>query len=145
MTEQVHNTIVWVHGDNLNPHGPALSTYPGTPAIWIWDEPLLEAWRISLKRILFIYECLLELPVTIRRGQMVVELARFAQEHAAATIATAASPTPRFHEICRRLQEGGLRVEVLPERPFADPNLDYDLKRFSRYWRKAQKSALRSP
>lgn len=135
-------TIVWVHGDNLNPNGPALRAHPGAPALWVWDEPLLRAWGISLKRILFIYESLLELPVVIRRGQMVAQIARFAAEHNADTIATAASPSPRFAEICRRLREAGFAVTVHEERPFVEPDRAYDLKRFSRYWRAAQQSAL---
>lgn len=139
----MHNKIIiWVHGDNLSPHGPALSAHPDAPAVWVWDEPLLKAWRISLKRIVFIYECLLELPVTIRRGRIVSEIARFAAEHEADTIVTAASPSPRFREICRRLRAAGYALEVLEERPFVDPNDNYDLKRFSRYWRKAQKTAF---
>jgi hypothetical protein len=137
-----HNVIVWVHGDNLNPHGPALAAYPDAPAIWVWDEALLAQWRISLKRVLFIYECLLELPVVIRRGQMVNELARFAAAQGAATIATADSPSPRFRAICERLRQAGFEVEVHAERPFLDYNGRLDLQRFSRYWRVAQKYAF---
>jgi hypothetical protein len=65
--------IVWIHGDCLSPYGPALTAYPGAPAIWVWDDALLEEWRISLKRIVFIYECLLDLPVVIRRGDVATE------------------------------------------------------------------------
>lgn len=131
--------IVWLHGDNLNPNGPALAAYPDAPAVWVWDEPLLARWRISLKRILFIYEALLELPVVIRRGQLAAELARFADEHSATTIATAESPSPRFKAICAHLREQGYTVEVHPERPFLDTDEPLDLKRFSRYWRAARR------
>jgi len=72
--------IIWVHGDNLSPHNPVLRANPETPAIFIWDDALLKDWRISLKRITFIYECLLELPVTIRRGDITKELINFAYE-----------------------------------------------------------------
>lgn len=136
------NTIVWVHGDNLNPHGPALAAHPQAPALWVWDDALLREWRISLKRVVFIYECLLELPVAMRRGEMVAEIAAFAAEHNAKHVATAASPSPRFAAICDRLEKAGLVVPVYAAEPFVPENGRFDLRRFSRYWRVAQKYAL---
>ncbi len=91
--------IVWVHGDCLSPKNPALQAYPEAAAIWVWDDALLEEWKISLKRIVFIYECLLELPVTIRRGDVAKEVVAFAQEQGADGVATAESPSPRFEVI----------------------------------------------
>ena len=137
-----HSTVVWVHGDCLSPYGPALSTYPGVPSIWVWDEELLAQWRISLKRIVFIYECLLELPVAIRRGDVAKEVANFAGEHNATTIATTDSPSPRFAKICQELRLAGFKVKVYPVEPFIEYDGDFDLKRFSRYWRVAQKYAF---
>ncbi len=129
--------LVWVHGDCLSPYHPALQTYPEAPALWVWDEALLKDWHISVKRLVFIYECLLELPVTIRRGNLVAELRQFAQEEGADYIATTASPSPQFRQICTSL-EPELPVEILPIRPFLDYDGYIDLKRFSRYWRVAQ-------
>lgn len=137
------DTIVWVHGDNLNPGGPALAAYPGAPAIWVWDDELLRAWRISLKRVVFIYECLLELPVVIRRGDVAEEIIRFAGENDATRVATAAGPGPRFAAVCAGLRAAGLAVEVLEEPPFALTDRPIDLKRFSRYWSVAGPGALR--
>lgn len=128
----------------MRPNGPALAAHPGAPAIWVWDDALLAAWHISLKRILFMYECLLELPVSIRRGRMVAELLAFAQEQGATQVATAASPSPRFAAICRELEQAGLTVLVYEEEPFVAYNGRFDLQRFSRYWRVAQKYALSS-
>ncbi len=130
--------IVWVHGDCLSPENPALQEYPNSPAIWVWDDALLQEWQISLKRIVFIYECLLELPVTIRRGNVAAEVVAFAKEHEADGVATAASPSPRFETICNDIEDAGLEVEVWSPDPFVDYDGYIDLKRFSRYWRKAQ-------
>ena len=131
--------IIWVHGDCLSPKNPALQTYPDAPAIWVWDDALLEEWQISLKRIVFIYECLLELPVTIRRGDVAREVVAFAQEHDADGVATTESPSPRFETICDRIEEASsLEIEVWSPEPFVDYDGYIDLKRFSRYWRIAQ-------
>jgi hypothetical protein len=130
--------IIWIHGDCLSPKNPAFEEYPDTPAIWVWDDVLLEEWQISLKRITFIYECLLELPVTIRRGDIGTEILAFAEEQNATQIVTTDSPSPRFKKICDRIQKS-LNVQVLEVKPFFDYDGFIDLKRFSRYWKVAEK------
>ncbi|WP_414564585.1 MULTISPECIES: hypothetical protein [unclassified Anabaena] len=130
--------IVWIHGDCLSPDNPGLQEYPDAPAIWVWDEALIEEWQLSLKRIAFIYECLLELPVVIRRGDVAQEILAFAQEHDADLVVTAASPSPRFNDICDKI-ERSLKLEVLEIEPFFVYDGYIDLKRFSRYWKVAEK------
>jgi hypothetical protein len=129
--------IIWVHGDCLSPYNPALQEHPDAPAIWVWDEALIEEWQLSLKRLTFIYECLLELPVVIRRGDVVQEVLAFAKEHKAELIVTVNSPSPRFDHICNQM-ERSLKVQVLEVEPFFDYDGYIDLKRFSRYWKVAQ-------
>jgi len=130
--------IIWVHGDCLSPFNPAFQEYPDVPAIWVWDDTLIEEWQLSLKRIAFIYECLLELPVEIRRGNVAQEIIAFAQEHHANLVVTAESPSPRFDDICDEI-EGSLQLEVLEVEPFFEYDGYIDLKRFSRYWKVAEK------
>ncbi|MCS6882396.1 MAG: hypothetical protein RMK84_14265 [Oscillochloridaceae bacterium] len=137
----MQNPIVWVHGDCLSPRHPALAAYPGAPAIFVWDEELLVELRVSLKRIVFIYECLLELPVTIRRGDVAVEVLAFAEERGADGIVTSDSPGPRFRRIRERL-EAALPVRVIPVEPFVRAPRQLDLARFSRYWRAIQAEVL---
>ena len=132
------NQIIWVHGDCLSPKNPALDEYPKTPAIWVWDDALLEEWQISLKRIAFIYECLLELPVVIRRGNVAKEVLAFAKEHNANTVVTADSPSPHFDKICDEIEESK-ELEIFEVDPFFEYDGFIDLKRFSRYWKVAQK------
>ncbi len=136
--ELMKQPIIWVHGDVLSPENPALQAYAESPAIWVWDDALIEEWQLSLKRITFIYECLLELPVTIRRGDVAAEVIAFANEHNADGIVTAESPSPRFDGICDKIEES-LPIEVLPVEPFVKYDGYIDLKRFSRYWRVAER------
>ncbi len=134
--------VVWIHGDCLSPSGPALRAHPGAPALFVWDDALVSAWGLSLKRIVFIYECLLELPVAIRRGDVVEELLAFAIEHEADHIVTTASPSPRFRAMCDQLTQQ-LPVEVLPVPPFVTAPGALDLKRFGRYWRVVEAATMR--
>jgi hypothetical protein len=138
-------TIVWIHADCLSPHHPGLEAVPDAPAIFVWDDALLQEWRISLKRIVFIYECLLDLPVVIRRGDVAEQVVAFAREHGAMRILTAESPSPRFRKICKRIAGSmptGSRLEVLGLEPLVDYEGYIDLKRFSRYWNMVRKYAF---
>ncbi|QLE58220.1 hypothetical protein [Nostoc sp. TCL26-01] len=134
----MNKPIIWVNGDCLSPYNPALQEYPDAPAVWVWDDALIEEWQLSLKRITFIYECLLELPVEIRRGNVAQEIITFAKEHNADLVVTTDSPSPRFESICNDI-ERSLKLEVFAVEPFFDYDGYIDLKRFSRYWKVAEK------
>lgn len=131
-------SIIWINGDCLSPQNPALQEYPNTPAIWIWDDELIEELQLSLKRITFIYECLLEMPVEIRRGNVAAEIIKFAQENDADLVVTTDSPSPKFTQICDQIEKS-LKLEVWEVEPFLDYDGFIDLKRFSRYWKVAEK------
>lgn len=138
--EAIRNAVVWVHGDCLRPGNPALAAAPGAPAIFVFDDALLDTYAVTLKRLVFLYECLLELPVTIRRGDVAEQVLAFAHDHGAERILTTPSPAPRFLEIGQRL-DAELPVTVVPEVPFLAYDGHLDLRRFSRYWKVAQRYA----
>jgi len=131
-------TIIWVHGDNLNLQQMAFKTAPDAPSVFVWDEALVEEWQLSFKRIVFIYECLLELPVVIRKGDVADEVAAFALEHGANIILTATSPSPRHHLICQGIASKmpkGSRLEVLHDPSLVSTEDNFDVSRYSRYSR----------
>ena len=130
----MNQPVVWVHGDCLSPYAPT---------IWVWDEALIEEWQLSLKRITFIYESLLELPVVIRRGDVAGEVVNFAREHNTELVVTAESPSARFNAICSEI-ERSVRVEILAVEPFFEYDGYIDLKRFSRYWKVAERHVFKS-
>ena len=88
--------LIWVHGGCLHPQSPAFQAFPDAPALWVWDEALLGRGRISLKRVLFLYESLLELPVAIERGAVAERVAAYAAEAGCDSIVTVVSVAPRF-------------------------------------------------
>jgi len=130
--------ILWIHGEALGPGNPALQVHPGRPAVFVFDTALIEANQLSLKRLGFLYECLLELPVTIRRGDVVGEVLAFAQRHQADGVITSAAVDPRFAQIHQAIA-ARLPVQVLRTEPFVElGHTTPDLKRFSRYWKRAE-------
>lgn len=134
--------LIWLHEDCLHPHSPALQAYPAAPRVFVFaDDP-----GVSLKRIVFQYECLLEIPgVEIRRGEIVTELVQAARQHGCQRIVTISSAAPQWAASCARLRdEEQLSIEVFAPEPFfvAGEDERFDLRRFSRYWYPIKARAL---
>jgi deoxyribodipyrimidine photo-lyase len=49
---------VWLTGESLGDADPALAAYPGLPAVFVFDEALLGALRLSGKRLVFLAQTL---------------------------------------------------------------------------------------
>ncbi|MEB3185236.1 MAG: hypothetical protein VKM97_05055 [Cyanobacteriota bacterium] len=137
----MHQPVLWIHGEALGPANPALQAHPGRPAVFVFDEALIRQQAISLKRLAFLYECLLELPVAIRQGDVAEQVLAFAREHRADGVITSAAVDPRFETI-RSAIARDLPVEVQEPKPFVPLPFEGqgapDLRRFSRYWRQAE-------
>ncbi len=135
--------LVWVHTDDLNPQSTVLRGNPDAPACFVWDTEWLRNGRISGKRVVFIEECLAEMPerVTRREGDIAAELLAQAAQTGAGRIVAVRTPDPRLLAAAAAVRSK-LPVEWIDPPPFTD-NRSYDLNRFSKYWRAAKQSALR--
>lgn len=129
--------VIWIHDEAISPETPARLTYPDAPAVFVFDEAWMAKEQLSLKRIVFMYECLLDVPVEIRRGDVVDEVRAFAARHGAEEIVAPESPHPRL-----RRQGEALGVRWIEGETFVRLARRPDLKRFSRYWRVAKKSVF---
>lgn len=132
-------TVIWIHPYCLSPSNAAFLKHPGAPALFVWDDEEILGQQWTLKRLLFIRECLEEMPVLIRRGNVVAEVSRFAAEHHATRIVSVFNPCPRI-----RRQAAALGAILLHEEPFVSLSGRVDLKRFSRYWAKVERKLLTS-
>ena len=129
--------VLWIHGEALGPTNPALLAHPAAPAVFVFDRELIETQRLSLKRLGFLYECLLELPVTLRHGDVAQEVLSFARRHGADGVVTSAAVDPRFG-LLREQIAAQLPLQVLEPEAFVALPEPLDLRRFSRYWRRAE-------
>lgn len=70
---------VWLTAESLGDADPALAAHPDLPATFVFDRALLERWRLSGKRLVFLAETLGDLAtrrtVDVRLGDPVTELA----------------------------------------------------------------------
>jgi deoxyribodipyrimidine photo-lyase len=123
--------VVWVHPYMLNP------AYLDSPAIFVFDEAQINRDGWTLKRIQFLYECLLDLPVEIHRGGVVEAVRQFAARHGAEEVVSVRDPDPHVTR-----QGDLLGVKWVEPLQFVSIPARTDLKRFSRYWRAAEPALL---
>jgi deoxyribodipyrimidine photo-lyase len=124
------DAVAFVHRDMLSPEHPAL--VDNRRGVYVFDRQA--ASQVTLKPLGFIAECLAELPnVTVLVADDVEAAVRdFADGH---PIVTGGSPSKDLRKIGRSLD-----ATVVDTEPFVHPEGQVDLKRFSRYWKKAQKA-----
>ena len=129
--------IVWVHEEALGPANAALEDCPAAPALFVFDQAWIQQQRISRKRLGFLYECCLELPVTIRKGDVASEVLAFAERHGADGVVTQAANEPRLNHIAASIDRE-IPLWILDGEPFVELPKPPRLGRFSRYWREAE-------
>ena len=136
--------LLWIHTDALNPDSPMLAAHEGSPAAFVWDLPWITESEIKLKRLVFLAECLREMPGTVelRTGDPAAELAAAVKESGADYVLAQRTPDPRLQAAAQSV--ASLVPVVWYDPPlFAEGSRAFDLKRFSRYWQRAQDSAMR--
>jgi deoxyribodipyrimidine photo-lyase len=140
--------VLWIHEEALGPANPALRAWPGRPALFVFDPAWVEGTGgpgpprpLSLKRLGFLLECLLELPVTVRVGTVAEQVRTFARRHGADGVVGSRPVDPRLRRHAAAIA-AALPLRLLEPEPFLDlpesPGRPLDLRRFHRYWKRAE-------
>ena len=133
--------LVWLHEDALTTDHPLFEAAAADCRIvFIWDEGYLEQMDYGFKRLLFIYETLLELPCEILKGDFETCLGECLQQ-GSGRLLVPATPNPALREVIDRLGQS-FPIEVVDAQPFVPISGEPDLRRFFRYWNKARKLAM---
>ena len=137
--------LLWVHTDSLNPDSPMLLAHPGSASVYIWDTEWITKSNIALKRLVFLAECLKEMPGTVelRAGDPATELLAAVKASGADYVLAQRTPDPRLNAAALAVSAVVPVVWYDPP-PFAEEARAFDLKRFSRYWKRAQHSAMQA-
>lgn len=129
--------IIWLHEDALRADHPLFAEAGDVPAYFIWDDAYMAAMGYGLKRRVFIYETLLELPVEVIAGPIVETL----QKRAPAHVLTGKTPNPHLKEMMNNLRAHA-KVTAIADTAFVQMDAQPELKRFFKYWNKAKKKAF---
>lgn len=134
------SALIWLHEDALRAAHPVFAE-PHERAVFIWDDAYMAAMDYGLKRRVFLYESLLELPVEIYAGDTLETLEALAHAAQASCLISPHTPNPRLNHIMEALS-GTLRVQRIADDAFVDLPPQEGLRRFFKYWNKAKKLAF---
>ena len=129
--------VLWIHEEALGANNPALQAWPEAPALFVFDTHWIREARISRKRLGFLYENALDLPLTLRKGDVAAEVLTFAQRHGADGVVSTTAVDPRLQRIGAAI-EAQCPLEWLDPDAFVELPRPPRLGRFSRYWREAE-------
>ncbi|MFM8890132.1 MAG: FAD-binding domain-containing protein [Planctomycetia bacterium] len=148
--------LVWLTLDSVSSASPAAAAFPDAPRVFVVDPTWLAEERPSLSRLLFLFECLADVPrVEVLLGSPTEVVADRLRRHRRDGVAVAETPCPRVRHAAARIRDacsagtGGpsqasapLPVCVLRWPDFCDARTVRDLGRFSRYWQQVGPSAF---
>tara|TARA_B110000971_G_C20031740_1_gene511761 strand:+ start:853 stop:1284 length:432 start_codon:yes stop_codon:yes gene_type:complete len=136
------SAFIWLHEEALRATHP-LFLAPVSPekSVFIWDDAYMDAMEYGLKRRVFLYETLLDLPVEIYAGDTLETLKKLAEATGASHIRTAATPNPQLSHIMDALATT-VKLERVADEAFVNLPEQDNLRRFFKYWNKAKKLAF---
>ena len=106
-------------------------------AVHIWDDEYYRSQRYSLKRLVFIYETLLDLPLEIIHGNTLDILSEENFDHIVIPYSGDQVLKTLFSKI-----EKIKTVQYLFETSFVNLDRTVEFKRFFKYWKQAKKTAF---
>jgi deoxyribodipyrimidine photo-lyase len=134
--------LIWVHEDALRLEHPVFDAAgEEARAVFIWDEADLKRRGHSFNKLVFIYECLQDMGVTIEKGETSAVLRKLMASHQALFFAKTFNPELR--SLITPLEGEITMIEVAPER-LGDVEITPEMARFFRFWNKAKKSILKA-
>jgi deoxyribodipyrimidine photo-lyase len=127
------NQALYFHDEMLSPIHPLLAEYSDLRRIFVFDDALIRRQKLSLKRIQFIADCVVEIPnIEIYRGNPGDVLRGLGISH----VITQSTPMTWVRDALT-----GFTVDWRPEAPFVRPT--GPVKRFTNFWKQVEDSALR--
>jgi hypothetical protein len=133
-------SLIWFNEDGLNPDHQMVKDYADALRVYVFDVPYLKEKNMAKHRVQFIYEALLEIPsIQIYKGEMVVVLWQLIEDLAISEVVTTETPNHIIKGWQDELQKSTNLItypEIFPVTDDAAP------RRFSRYWKKHERSWL---
>jgi deoxyribodipyrimidine photo-lyase len=134
--------LVWLTLDSASHRSPAAAAHPDSPRVHVIDPAWLRRERPTLKRLVFLFECLADVSgVEVFIGDPRTVILERAAAQGCDGVSLADTPCPLVRataaEIATRLP-----VELRAWPAFCDRSRVTDLGRFSRYWHQVKRSAL---
>jgi hypothetical protein len=130
--------LILLHEEALRMTHPVFQAAPAeAKALFIWDDAYFRKANYSLKRLVFIYETLCELPIDIIHGSTTA----IVQELSPSALYMPATNNPLIVEIIHDLNSVA-PVHTIEDEAFVVFKKPVQFRRFFQYWNKAEKTAF---
>lgn len=130
--------LVWLHEEALRLTHPVFKAAPaGIRTVYVWDDAYFKTAGYTLKRLIFIYETLCELPVDIIHADTRGTIA----ELAPSTLYLPATNNPLLVAVIDSFRAIA-PLKIVADEPFAVIKKPTEFRRFFQYWNKAEKTAF---
>ncbi len=134
--------LVWLTLDSAAATSPAATAFPDSPRLFVVDQGWLGEERPSLKRLVFLFECLADLPeVEVLAGDPRTVVPTRAAALGCDAVAVTETSCPRTRAAAEAIATV-VPVHTAAWPRFCDRSRVTDLGRFSRYWQQVSRSAL---
>lgn len=134
----MNTPLIWLHEEALRITHPVFKAAPeGTKAVYVWDDNYFRQANYSLKRLIFIYETLCELPVDIIHGTT-LDVVR---ELTPSTLYIPTTNNPLIVTIIDSLK-AAFPAAAVEDEAFANIKKPSEFRRFFQYWNKVEKTAF---
>jgi hypothetical protein len=134
----MNSPLIWLHEDALRISHPVFKAAPAqAKAVYVWDDGYFREANYSLKRIVFIYETLCELPVDIIHGDTFDVIREFTPS----SVYVPTTHNPFIMSIVTSLKSIAT-VHMVEDEAFAAIKRPIQFRRFVQYWNKAEKTAF---
>lgn len=131
-------SLILLHQEALRKTHPVFDAAPAeTKAIYVWDDAFFREANYGLKRLVFIYETLCELPVDIILGNTLDTVRLFAPS----MLYIPATNNPLLVRMINSLKETA-PIKIVEDEPFVTFQRKAEFNRFFQYWNKAEKTAF---
>jgi len=138
----VQRPLVWLALDSAADTSPAAAAHPDAPRLFVIDPAWLADERPTIKRLVFLFECLADVAeVEVRVGPPGEIVPIRAAALGCDGVVLAETPCPRVRHAAEAIA-AVLPVSVHDWPPFGDQLRVRDLGRFSRYWQQMARSAM---
>lgn len=128
--------VIWVHIDALSREHPVFKEAgEGARAVFVWDAGDFARRDWTLKRCVFVMECVEDMGVDVVEGPYAEALSALAPS----AVFMAETADPALQAVADALD---VHVTRVAEPPFSDVPATTDMGRFFRFWNKARRSAL---
>lgn len=128
--------IIWIHDKALN-NSLLTELNENKRALFIWDNKYFQSRSYTLKRLVFIYETLCQMPIEIIMGDTAETILSFSPEK----IQVEFTVDTKIKKIIQQLSRNCV-IEIIKPNPFVAISDANEYKRFFKYWNEAKKVAF---